>query len=70
LVQDEIDLLNRRKLQETSTDAQADITNQLTARQAELQTKIAATEKAQKVLDDLQDKFDKSGAPTEWSVTT
>jgi hypothetical protein len=68
LLEDETSLLQRRKLQEMSADAQNQIGQDLSARQSELDAATAATGKAKKELDDLQKEFDDSGAPAEWSV--
>jgi len=69
LVQDEIDLLKMRQVQETSDDAQAEIKAKLASRQAELEKATTVTEKAKKALDNLKKEFDESGAPPEWSET-
>jgi len=69
LVQDEVNLLQKRQVTELAPDAQADIAQKLAARQAELSTANSDLDKAQKVLDDLQKEFDASGAPRDWSVT-
>jgi hypothetical protein len=69
LVQDEIDLLKMRQVQEPSAEAQTEINGKLAARQVELETSTAATDKAKKALADLQKEFDESGAPQEWSET-
>jgi len=69
LLQDEVELLQKRQVIEMSADAQTEITQKLTTRQAELNTSTATLEKLRKQLDDLQKEFDESGAPSEWSVT-
>lgn len=69
LLQDEIDLLQKRKLTELSSDAQAEISQKLEEKQAQMATVQANLDKAQKELDDLQKEFDASGAPAEWSAT-
>jgi len=69
LSENEISLLQRRKVQEPSPDAQKQIDQDLSARQSELDAATAATDKAKQELDDLQKEFDDSGAPADWSVT-
>ncbi len=69
LLQDEVELLQKRQVIEMSADAQTEITQKLTTRQAELSASAATLEKLRKQLDDLQKEFDESGAPSEWSVT-
>jgi len=69
LLQDEVELLQRRQVIEMSADAQTEITQKLATRQAELNTSTTTLEKIRKQLDDLQEEFDASGAPSEWSVT-
>lgn len=69
LVQDEIDLLKMRQVQEPSADAQTEINGKLAARQTELESASTTTDKAKRALDDLKKEFDDSGAPPEWSET-
>jgi len=69
LVQDEIDLLKMRQVQEPSAEAQTEINGKLAARQTEMETAAATTDKAKRALDDLKKEFDESGAPPEWSET-
>ena len=69
LVQDEIDLLKMRQVQEPSAEAQDEINGKLAARQSELETSTTVTEKAKKALADLRIEFDESGAPEEWNET-
>ncbi len=67
LVEDEMNFLKVRQVQEKSDAAQADIKNQMDQKQTELDSATAVTEKAQQALDSLQKAFDDSGAPAEWS---
>jgi len=69
LVEDEMNFLKIRQVQEPSADAQAEIKSKLDEAQTNLDDATAVTEKARKVLDDLQKAFDESGAPAEWSQT-
>ncbi|MHB8654217.1 MAG: hypothetical protein ACYDA9_10095 [Terriglobia bacterium] len=69
LVQDEIDLLKMRQVQEPSAEAQTEINGKLAARQTEMETAATTTDKAKRALDDLKKEFDESGAPPEWSET-
>lgn len=69
LLEDEISLLQKRKVTEMSPDAQTQIDQGLSARQPELDSATAATGKARKDLADLQKDFDESEAPQEWSET-
>lgn len=69
LSEDELSLLQTRKLQEISVDAQEEIAKNITDKQAEVDQDRAATAKAQKALDDLEQEFKDSGAPEDWSKT-
>jgi hypothetical protein len=69
LVQDEMDFLKVRQIQEPSADAQADIKAKMETAQANIDAATPVTEKARKNLDDLQNAFNDSGAPAEWSQT-
>jgi len=69
LVQDEVNLLEKRQLMEQSADAQQEIGEKLAARKADLAAANGELDKAQKALDELQKEFDESGAPQDWSAT-
>jgi hypothetical protein len=69
LVEDEINFLKQRQVQEPSPDAQAEINSKLADRQAEMDKATAVTDKAKQNLDELQKAFDASGAPKEWSAS-
>lgn len=69
LSENELSLLQTRKLQEISVTAQQQIDQDLTAKQAQVDQDRAATAKAQKALDDLEQEFKDSGAPEDWSKT-
>ncbi|HLY63723.1 MAG TPA: hypothetical protein VKV95_23530 [Terriglobia bacterium] len=68
LVEDEVTFLKARRVQEPSPDAQKEINAKLDDRNAELDKAAAVTDKAKHNLDDLQQAFDASGAPAEWSA--
>lgn len=69
LVEDELNFLKIRQVQETSADAQAEIKAKMEPAQTNVDNATPVTEKARKALDDLQKAFDDSGAPAEWSQT-
>lgn len=67
LVQDEIQLLQMQDAREFQQDVKAEAAQKIAARKAELETKLAATAKAQKALADLEQEFKESGAPEDWN---
>ncbi len=67
LVQDEIQLLQMQEARELQQDVKAEAAQKIAARKDELETKLAATAKAQKALADLEQEFKESGAPEDWS---
>ena len=67
LVEDELNLLQLQQAREIDPDAKAEFTTRVEAKQSEVDRAKAATEAAQKVLADIEDKFKESGAPEEWS---
>jgi hypothetical protein len=67
LVQDEIQLLQMQEGRELQQDLKAEAAQKIAARKDELETKLAATAKAQKALADLEQEFKESGAPEDWS---
>ena len=69
LVEDELNFLKIRQVQEPSAAAQAEIKSKMDDAQTNVDNATAVTEKAKKALDDVQKAFDDSGAPAEWSQT-
>ena len=75
LAEDELNLLQVQEAREFSaaatndTAAKEELDKKIRDKQAEVDAKKAATETAQKALDDLENAFRESGAPEEWSVT-
>jgi hypothetical protein len=69
LGEDELNLLQIQQVREIDPSAKADLTTKVQAKQSEVDTNKAATEAAQKALDDLEKAFKDSGAPDDWSQT-
>jgi len=69
LAEDELNLLQIQQAREMEPNAKADLTSKVLAKQSEVETNKAATEAAQKTLDDLEKAFKDSGAPDDWSQT-
>ncbi len=69
LAEDELNLLQIQQVRELDPAAQADLTEKVQAKQSEVEVDKAATDAAQKVLDDLEKEFKESGAPEDWSQT-
>ncbi len=69
LSEDELNLLQIQQIRELDSNAKADLTAKVQAKQTEVDTNKTATEAAQKALDDLTKDFKDSGAPDDWSVT-
>jgi len=61
-------LQTQQARQALNTDVQAELAKKIPAKQAEVDTARAATEKATQELEDLQKEFAASGAPEEWSA--
>jgi len=64
LTEDELNLLKIRQAREMNNPG---LGQQVAAKQREVESKRAATEKAQQVLDDLERELAATGAPKEWS---
>ncbi len=69
LLEDEINLLRVQQARETSPDVQNDVSQKIAARTPALDAARATTQKAQKLLDDLDKAFKASGAPADWGKT-
>jgi hypothetical protein len=69
LSEDELNLLQLQQVREYDPNAKANLTAKVQDKQSEVDTNKAATEAAQKVLDDLEKDFKDSGAPDDWSQT-
>lgn len=69
LSDDELNLLQIRQVRELDPMAKDDLSAQVQARQSEVDVNRAATEAAQKALEELTKEFESSGAPEDWSKT-
>jgi hypothetical protein len=69
LSDDELNLLQIQQVREIDPAIKADLTTKVQAKQSEVDVNKAATEAAQKDLDDLDKAFKESGAPDDWSKT-
>ena len=69
LSDDELNLLQIQQVRELDSNAKADLTARVQAKQSEVNVNKATTEAAQKTLDDLEKTFKDSGAPEDWSKT-
>jgi hypothetical protein len=69
LAEDELNLLQIQQARELNPDPQSELATKVQAKQSEVDVDKAATEAAQKTLDDLETEFRDSGAPNDWSVT-
>jgi hypothetical protein len=69
LAEDELNLLQIQQVRELDSMAKADLTTKVQAKQSEVDINNAATDAAQKALDDLNKEFKDSGAPDDWSQT-
>ncbi len=69
LSEDELNLLQIQQIRELDSNAKADLTAKVQAKQSQVDANKTATEAAQKTLDDLTKEFKESGAPDDWSVT-
>ncbi len=67
LSEDELNLLQIQQARELDPNNKQGLDSKVQAKQSEADDKRAATEKAQKVMDDLEQEFKDSGAPEEWS---
>lgn len=69
LSEDELNLLQIQQVRELDSMAKQDLTDKVQAKQSEVDVNMAATEAAQKALNDLDKEFKDSGAPDDWSQT-
>ena len=69
LAEDELNLLQIQEVRELNPDLKTELAGKIKTKEDEVAESRAATEEAQKTLDDLQKEFQASGAPEEWSVT-
>jgi ribosome-binding protein aMBF1 (putative translation factor) len=69
LAEDELNLLQIQDARELNATTKAELADKIKAKQDAVSGSRAATEEAQKALEDLQDEFKASGAPDEWSET-
>jgi len=69
LSEDELNLLQIQQVRELDSMAKEDLTKKVQAKQSEVETNEAATDGAQKALEDLNKKFKDSEAPDDWSQT-
>jgi hypothetical protein len=69
LAEDELNLLQIQETRELDPNVKTELAGKIKAKQDEVSQKRAATEEAQKTLEDLQTEFKASGAPDEWSET-
>ena len=66
LVEDELHLLQIQQARELNPDRSRELNGQVDASAVELDSKRAATEKAQSTLDKIKKEFKESGAPQDW----
>ncbi len=69
LSEDELNLLQIRQVRELDPMAKDNLSAQVQSKQSEVDVNTAATESAQKALDELSKQFEASGAPEDWSKT-
>ena len=69
LAEDELNLLQIQDAREPNPNVKAELADKIKAKEEEVSGGRAATEEAQKTLEDLQKEFTASGAPDEWSET-
>ena len=69
LSDDELNLLQIQEVRELDSMAKLDLTAKVQAKQSEVDVHMAATEAAQKALNDLDKEFKASAAPDDWSQT-
>ena len=67
--EDELNPLQIPDARELDPNAKAELAEKIKAKEDEVSQRRAATEEAQKNLEDLQNEFKASGAPDEWSET-
>jgi ribosome-binding protein aMBF1 (putative translation factor) len=69
LSEDELNLLQIQQVRELDPMAKSDLTAKVQSKQSDVNVNTAATQAAQKNLDDLEQEFKDSGAPEEWNQT-
>jgi hypothetical protein len=69
LAEDELNLLQIQDARELDPNRKTELTGKIKAKEDEVSQRRAATEEAQKTLENLQNEFKASGAPDEWSET-
>ncbi len=69
LVEDETNLLQIQEVRALDPNLKTEFAGKIKGKEDELSQERAATEEAQKALEDLQKEFQASGAPEEWSET-
>jgi hypothetical protein len=69
LAEDELNLLQIQDARAIDPDVKTELTGKIKAKEDEASQRRAATEEAQKALEKLQNEFQASGAPDEWSET-
>jgi hypothetical protein len=69
LAEDELNLLQIQDARELDLTTKAELADKIKAKEDEVSRGRAATEEARKTLEDLQNEFEASGAPDEWSET-
>jgi len=69
LAEDELNLLQIQDARELNPNVKAELDGKIKAKEDEGSQARAATEEAQRALDDLLKEFQASGAPEEWSET-
>ena len=67
LAEDELNLLQIQDARELNATTKAELADKIKAKEDEVSGARAATEEAQKTLEDLENEFKASGAPDEWS---
>ena len=69
LAEDELNLLQIQDARELDPNVKTELAAKIKAKEDEVSQRRAATEEARKALEDLQNEFQASGAPDEWSET-
>jgi ribonuclease HII len=69
LAENELNLLQIQDARELDPATKAELAEKIKAKENEVPQTRAATEEAQKNLENLQNEFKASGAPDEWSET-
>jgi hypothetical protein len=69
LAEDELNLLQIQDAREPNPSVKPELADKIKAKEDEVSGTRAATEEAQKTLEDLRNEFKASGAPDEWSET-